>query len=63
MERNVAFVVRVTIGGKTALSGTIERVRTGEKHRFKGLDALGPLIAQMVESAARDPRVPPEDRA
>jgi len=45
------------------LSGTIERVRTGEKHRFRGLDALGPLIAQMVESAARDPRVPPEDRA
>ncbi len=53
----VAFIVRVTTGGRAPLSGTIERVRTGEKHRFEGLEALAPLIAQMVDYRVDEPRV------
>jgi hypothetical protein len=40
------FIVRVTADG--AIAGTVERVRTGEKHRFRGLESLAALIVQMM---------------
>jgi hypothetical protein len=42
------FIVRVTLGGPAGLSGVVERPRTGEKHRFDTLEALGVLIARML---------------
>jgi len=34
------------------LSGVVERVRSGEKHRFHGAAALAELIAAMAEREA-----------
>ena len=49
----VAFVVRVVPDETGGLVGVIERVRTGEKERFHGAAAIGPLIARML-GARRD---------
>ena len=49
------FIVRVTSADAGQLSGTVERVRTGEKHRFSGLEGLGALIAGMVGEATKQP--------
>ena len=46
----VAFVLRVAVNPTGGLHGTIERVRTGEKHRFQGGDALTALIARLATS-------------
>jgi hypothetical protein len=43
------FVVRVHQAASGEVSGTLERVRTGEKRRFRGLDGLVALMAQMME--------------
>jgi hypothetical protein len=51
------FIVRVD--ESDTLSGVVERVRTGEKHRFEGAQALGALITEL---AAKD-RPPAEDSA
>jgi hypothetical protein len=45
------FIVR--LDESEALSGVVERVRTGEKHRFEGVEALGALIRDL---AAKDRR-------
>jgi hypothetical protein len=47
----MSFVVRLDPVGRgetDRLSGVVERVRTGEKHRFEGAQALGRLIAQLA---------------
>ena len=44
----MSFIVRVTRHDAGGLSGTVERVRTGEKHRFRGVEALSGVIAQMA---------------
>ena len=51
----MAFVVRVAVGETPELCGTVERVRTGERHRFQGLETLGRLLAQMVGPAPPEP--------
>jgi len=50
-----SFIVRVTSAGAGQLSGTVERVRTGEKHQFRGLKGLRALIAGMVVEATKQP--------
>ena len=49
------FVVRLSRMSGGRLGGVVERVRTGEKARFHELDALGSVIAKMLEH-----RGPPE---
>lgn len=44
----LTFILRLTTDGAGPVSGIVERVKTGEKHRFHGLDALAPLLAQLV---------------
>ena len=44
----VSFVVRVAADGTGRLTGIVERVRTGEKHRFEGEVAIGRIIARLV---------------
>ena len=56
MERpGLTFIVRVTPADADQLTGTVERVRTGEKQRFIGLEGLGALIAGMVGEATKQP--------
>jgi len=45
----LTFIVRLTLGDGGALSGVVERVRTGQKERFHGVVALAELIAAMAE--------------
>jgi hypothetical protein len=46
----VTFVVRVAPDEAGRLTGVVERVRTGEKHRFEGEAAIGRIIARIVAS-------------
>jgi hypothetical protein len=45
----LTFIVRLTAGDGGALSGVVERVRSGEKQRFQSGAALAEVIAEMVE--------------
>ncbi len=46
--RSMTFVVRVTEAAAGNLTGIVHRVKTGEKHRFRGSDTIGALIALMA---------------
>ena len=67
----LTFIVRLTEAEPGRLTGIVERARTGEKHRFDRLEALGELIVEMsrrTSAAARagtdgrseDEGLPPE---
>jgi hypothetical protein len=45
----LTFIVRLTLGDGGALSGVVERVRSGEKQRFHGAAGLAEIIAAMAE--------------
>ena len=47
-DASVTFVVRVRRHGPGHLSGTVERVRTGEKRVFQDGESIGAVIGQMV---------------
>jgi hypothetical protein len=49
MGSSVTFVVRAARGPDGRLAGVVERVRTGEKHRFEDPGAIGLLIERMVD--------------
>jgi hypothetical protein len=44
----VTFIVRLTPGAGDTLQGVVERVLTGEKSRFDGLDRLCAILAEAV---------------
>jgi hypothetical protein len=44
----ITFIVRTSRDARGRLLGIVERVKTGEKERFTGADALGRLIERMV---------------
>ena len=46
----VTFIIRITRGAARRVSGTVERVRTGEKERFTDTAGVGLLIERMLES-------------
>ncbi len=54
VETPIAFVVRVisTDGGQ--LKGTVERVRTGEKRPFHGIESVSRLIEEMARGETED---------
>ena len=58
----MTFIVRVSIDEAAGVTGIIERLQTGQKKRFQGLEAIGPLIAQMIAAtgAGPNPRSSPE---
>jgi hypothetical protein len=58
----MTFIVRVSVDEATGVTGILERVQTGQKKRFQGLEAIGPLIAQMIAApgAGPNPRSSPE---
>jgi hypothetical protein len=54
-----SFIVRLSVrDGAGRLSGIVERVRTGEKERFEGVEDIGRVIARMVKRVAdiQDPQ-------
>ena len=54
----LTFIVRLTQGDGGALSGVVERVRTGEKERFQGVAALAEVIASMAQRETTTRREP-----
>ena len=46
----VTFIIRITRGAARRVSGTVERVRTGEKERFTDSAGVGAVIERMLES-------------
>lgn len=60
-NRRVTFVVRVSADGPAGITGIVERVTTGEKHRFHGLEALAPLLAALIAVEAGATPAGPEE--
>jgi hypothetical protein len=51
-----SFVVRLTRSAAGQVSGVVERVKTGEKVRFEGVDGVCRVIARMIgEDCAAPP--------
>jgi hypothetical protein len=48
----MTFVIQAT--GAGGLAGTVERLRTGEKQHFRGVEALARLIEQSVRAALEE---------
>lgn len=44
----VSFVVRLTRSDGGQVTGVVERVRTGEKVRFEGVEGVCRVIARMI---------------
>jgi hypothetical protein len=59
----MVFVVRVTQDEIGARSGIVERLSTGEKARCHGLEALGGLVARMIEAGRERARSDARPRA
>ncbi len=45
----MTFVVRVTCSELGKMTGVVERVKTGQKVRVEGLEAISQVIEQMIE--------------
>lgn len=48
----ITFVVRLQRVGAREVVGVVERVKTGAKARFEGVDGIGRAIAGMLEAGA-----------
>ena len=46
----MTFIIRITRGAARRVSGTVERVRTGEKERFTDAAGVGLVIERMLEN-------------
>jgi hypothetical protein len=55
------FIVRISQIDVDPVIGIVERVRTGQKERFYGLDGINQVIAQMVERERRARTSPDQD--
>jgi hypothetical protein len=59
--RRASFMVRVVRDRRGQVSGVIERVATGAKEAFHGVEAIGPVIARMVQREEAGPPAGGED--
>ena len=57
-----SFVIRVVRDRRGRISGVIERVATGVKETFQGMEAIGAVIARMVRRDAPTRSLPPGSR-
>ena len=48
-DRRTSFVVRVAQDKRGQVSGVVERVATGAKEAFTGMEAIGRVIARMLQ--------------
>ena len=53
-EPVVSFIVRASLDAGRGLSGVVERVRTGEKRRFTGAEAMAEAIVKMMQPPTAD---------
>ena len=53
--RRASFVVRAVQDEQGDVSGIVERVATGAKEAFTGLEAIGPVIVKMLDGASALP--------
>ena len=51
--RRDSFIVRVSLDRSGQLTGVVERVATGAKQTFTGVDAIGTVIACMLAPTLR----------
>jgi hypothetical protein len=56
--RRASFVVRAVEDGRGQVSGVVERVATGAKEAFTGVEAIGRVIVGMLQ---REGALPPAD--
>jgi len=54
--RRVSFVVRVAQDSEGHVNGVIERVATGAKEAFDGMEVIGQIILGMLMRETRFPR-------
>ena len=45
----LTFIVRITRDPAGRLRGTVERVRTGQKERFRDAEGIGGVIERMLQ--------------
>ena len=48
-DRRTSFVIRVAQDRRGQVSGVIERVATGAKEAFTGMEAIGQVISRMLQ--------------
>ena len=58
VDARVSFIVRIVRRDRGPMTGVVEHVGTGEKHRFAGVTEMGQIIERIVaaepdESPAR----------
>ena len=49
----MTFILRLSLDETDRVCGVVERVRTGEKERFYGVEEISAVIARMVGRATR----------
>jgi hypothetical protein len=54
-----SFIVRVERTDLGDVRGVVERVRTGAKESFRGVEAIGAVIARMMEAEGAGPAAAP----
>jgi len=54
--RRASFVVRVAEDERGRVSGVVERVATGAKEAFTGMETIGQVIARMLQRERGLPR-------
>jgi hypothetical protein len=47
--RRVSFIVRVVEARRGQVSGVVERVATGAKEAFQGMEAIGRVVARILQ--------------
>jgi len=54
--KRASFVVRAVQDRRGRVSGIIERVATGAKEAFTGMEAIGRVISEMLQRERASPR-------
>jgi len=49
---STSLIVRLTVTEDGAVHGVVERPRTGEKHRFEGVEALGAIVTHIAKEVS-----------
>jgi hypothetical protein len=54
VDGRISFIVRVARGERARLTGVVERVGTGEKHRFASVAEVSRIIERIVAAEQDD---------
>jgi hypothetical protein len=56
------FIVRLDATEGEGVTGIVEHASTGRKERFRGIEAISPVIAALMQGLATSQRDDPPDR-